>query len=272
VLRRIELADADPSSAERRLTFVFAGAGFAGVEAVAELQELAEGALRRHPRLDGIRPRWVLVDTAPRILGQVPDSLSRFAARTLGRRGVEIVSETALASIDRSGAVLSDGRRIETETVVWTAGVAANPVAARLGLPLDARGRVPVDELFRVNGLSDVYALGDIAAVPNLATPGEYDPPTCQHALRQAKRLGRNLSGREKPYRFKSLGSMATLGRRHGIAVVGSLRLRGVLGWGVARGYHLMALPFVARRARVLADWTHAALFRRDVAELTGAA
>ena len=153
VLRRIELADADPESAERRLTFVFAGAGFAGVEAVAELQELAEGALRRHPRLAGIRPRWVLVDTAPRILGQVPDSLAALRARERsGRRGVEIVSETALASIDRSGAVLSDGRRIETETVVWTAGVAANPVAARLGLPLDARGRVPVDELFRVAG------------------------------------------------------------------------------------------------------------------------
>ncbi len=272
VLRRIELADADPSNAERRLTFVIAGAGFAGVEAVAELQELAEGALRRHPRLRGIEPRWVLVDTAPRILGQVPDGLARFAARTLGKRGVEIVSSTAIASIDRSGAVLSDGRRIETETVVWTAGVAANPVAGRLGLPLDARGRVPVDELFRVQGLDGVYALGDIAAVPNLATPGAVDPPTCQHALRQAKRLGRNLSGREKPYRFKSLGSMATLGRRHGIAVVGGMRLRGVIGWGVARGYHLMALPFVSRRARVLADWTHAALFRRDVAELTGAA
>ena len=172
-----------------------------------------------------------MVDTAPRILGQVPDSLAAFAARTLGRRGVEIVSGTAIESIDRSGAVLSDGRRIETETVVWTAGVAANPVAGRLGLPLDARGRVPVDELFRVEGLDGAYALGDIAAVPNLATPGSVDPPTCQHALRQAKRLARNLSGREQPYRFKSLGSMATLGRRHGIAVVGGMRLRGVLGW-----------------------------------------
>src|SRR5687767_4434090 len=130
VLRRIELADADPESAERRLTFVFAGAGFAGVEAIAELQELTEGALRRHPRLAGVRPRWVLVDSGSRILGQVPESLAAFAARTLGRRGVEILPRTALQSIDRGGAVLSDGRRIETETVVWTAGVAANPVAA----------------------------------------------------------------------------------------------------------------------------------------------
>jgi NADH dehydrogenase len=271
VLRQIELADADPTSAQRRLTFVFAGAGFAGVETVAELQELAEAALRRHPRLGGVRPHWVLVDTAPRILGQVPDSLARFAARTLARRGVEIVSNTALASIDRGGAVLSDGRRIETETVVWTAGVAASPVAARLGLPIDARGRVPVDELFRVRGLEGVHALGDIAAVPNPATPGVLDPPTCQHALRQARALARNLKGRERPYRFNSLGSMATLGRRHGIAVVGGIRLRGLPGWWVARGYHLMALPFVSRRARVLADWTTAAMFRPDVAELTGA-
>jgi NADH dehydrogenase len=272
VLRRIELADADPESASRRLTFVFAGAGFAGVEAVAELQELAEGALRRHPRLAGMRPRWVLVDTAPRILSQMPDSLARFTARTLGRRGVEIISGTALESIDRSGAVLSDGRRIETETVVWTAGVAANPAAARLGLPLDARGRVPVDELLRVEGMDGVWALGDIAAVPNAATPGAIDPPTCQHALRQARALARNLAGRARPYSFKSLGAMATLGRRHGIALVGGLRLRGLPGWFVARGYHLAALPFVSRRARVLADWTHSALFRRDVAELTGAA
>jgi NADH dehydrogenase len=268
VLRQVELADADPASAPRRLTFLFAGAGFAGVEAVAELQELTEGALRRHPRLAGVRPRWVLVDSGPRILGQVPDSLARFAARTLSGRGVEILSSTALVSIDGSGAVLSDGRRIETGTVVWTAGVAANPVAAQLGLPLDARGRVPVDELFRVADLEHVHALGDIAAVPNAAT-GELDPPTCQHALRQARRLSRNLRGRVKPYAFKSLGSMATLGRRHGIATVAGVRLRGVLGWSVARGYHLLALPFVARRARVLADWTVAACFRRDVVELT---
>jgi NADH:ubiquinone reductase (H+-translocating) len=272
VLRRIELADADPEHAAKRLTFVVAGAGFAGVEAIAELQELTEVALRRHPRLAGITPRWVLVDPAPRILGQVPESLARFAARTLSKRGVELVAGTKLASLDPRGAVLSDGRRIETETVVWTAGVVANPVAARLGLPLNPRGQIPVDEHFAVAGLDDVYALGDIAAVPNLATPGALDPPTCQHALRQARRLARNLKGRVKPYHYKNKGSMATLGTRHGIAVVSGVRLRGVLGWCFARGYHLAALPFTSRRARVLSDWVAAAMFRRDVAELTGAA
>ncbi|MDA0174747.1 NAD(P)/FAD-dependent oxidoreductase [Solirubrobacter taibaiensis] len=263
VMRQIELADADPSQAERRLTFVFAGAGFAGVETLAELQDLAEGALRHHPRLKDVRPRWIAVDSSSRILGQVPESLARFAARTLARRGVEVITGTALSAVQPRAVLLSDGRRIETETVVWTVGVAANPAAARLGLPLDERGRVPVDELFRVDGLDGVFALGDIAAVPNAAT-GAVDPPTCQHALRQAKRLSKNLRGRIKPYAFKSLGSMATLGRRHGIAVVFGVRLRGVLGWGVARGYHLAALPFTSRRLRVMADWTHAAVFRRD--------
>jgi len=269
VLRRIELADAAPDTARRRLTFVFAGAGFAGVEALAELQELAAAALRRHRRLAGIEPRWVLVDHAPRILGQVPERLARSAARTLARRGVEIVSATALASVEAGAAVLSDGRRLETETVVWTAGIAANPLAARLGLPLDERGRVPVDATLRVAGIEHVWALGDCAAVPNEATPGQLDPATCQHALRQARRLAHNLQGRPRPYRYRTRGQMATLGRRHGIAVLGRVPVAGLPGWFVARGYHLVQLPLRARRVRVLADWLTAALFRRDVAELT---
>ena len=269
VLRQIELADAAPEDAPRRLTFVFADAGYAGVETIAELQELAAGALRRHPRLAGVAPRFVLVDHAPRILGQAPESLARFAARTLDRRGIEIASATGLESVDGDGAVLSDGRRIDAETVVWTAGVGANPLVAQLGVPFDERGRVEVDETLRVVGVPGVWALGDCAAVPNAATPGETDPATCQHALRQARRLARNLRGTPKPYRYRTRGQMATLGRRHGIAVVAGLRVRGFAGWAIARGYHLLQLPFVSRRARVLADWTAAALFHRDVAELS---
>jgi NADH dehydrogenase len=269
VLRQIELADAAPDSAPRRLTFVFAGAGFSGVEAIAELQELAAGALRRHPRLATVEPRWILVDPGERILGQTPDGLARFAERTLTRRGIEVVTGTGLAGVDGRGAELSDGRRIDTATVVWTAGVAANPLAARLGLPCTERGQVQVDDALRVPDLANVWALGDCAAVPNAATPGELDPPTCQHALRQARRLARNLAGAPTPYRYRTRGQMATLGRRHGIAVIGALHVRGIAGWAVARGYHLLQLPFTSRRARVLADWTAAAVFRRDVAELS---
>jgi NADH dehydrogenase len=269
VLRQIELADAAPHTADRRLTFVVAGAGFSGVEAIAEVSEMADEALRHHPRLAHVKPRWVLVDGAQRILGQTPDGLARFAERTLAKRGVEIVTQTRLASVDAEGVGLSDGRRIETATVVWTAGVAANPLVTALGLPVDDRGRVEVDETLRVVGSEDVWSLGDCAAVPNLATPGVVDPPTCQHALRQARRLSKNLRGNPKPYKFRSLGHMATLGRRHGIAVVAGLRLRGIAGWIFARGYHVLQLPFASRRARVVADWTAAALFRRDLAELS---
>ena len=269
VLRQIELADAAPESAARRLTFVLAGAGFAGVEVAAELNELVADALRRHPRLAGVQPRWVLVDGAPRILGQTPERLARFAARTLSGRGVEIHTDTRLASVDERGATLSDGRRIETETLVWTAGVAPNPLLAELGLPLDEHGRVPVDETLRVVGSSRIWALGDCAAVPNEATPGDTDPATCQHALRQARRLARNLRSTPRAYRYRTRGQMATLGSRHGIALVGGLPVRGLLGWLIARGYHVLQLPFTARRIRVLADWGAAALYRRDVAELS---
>ena len=270
VLRQIELADAAPDTAERRLTFVFAGAGFAGVETLAELQELTEGALRRHPRLDGIEPRWVLVDRAPRILGQTPEGLADFAARTLAKRGVEILTGTSLESADARGVTLSGNRRIETETIVWTAGVTPNPLLAELGLPLDDHGRVRVDETLAVVGMQGVWALGDCAAVPNAATPGDTDPATCQHALRQARRLAGNLRGPVKPYRYRTRGQMATLGSRHGIATAGALRFRGLDGWLVARAYHLLALPFVSRRTRVLADWMSAAFFRRDVVEVGG--
>jgi NADH dehydrogenase len=269
VLRQIELADAAPETADRRLTFVFAGAGFAGVEAIAELQELTAGALRRHPRLDGVEPRWVLVDRAPRILGEVPESLAGFAARTLAGRGVEILTEASLSRAGADGAELSDGRRIASETIVWTAGVAPNPLVERLGLPHDEHGRVRVDETLRVEGMPGLWALGDCAAVPNAATPGTTDPATCQHALRQARRLARNLTGTPRPYGYRTRGQMATLGSRHGIATAGRLRFRGLDGWLIARGYHLLQLPFVSRRARVLADWTSAAFFRRDVAELS---
>jgi NADH dehydrogenase len=272
VLRQIELADAAPEHAQRRLTFVFAGAGFAGVETLAELQELAEGALRRHPRLASVQPTWILVDAAARILGELPERLAHAATRTLARRGTEILTGTRLERAEAGAAVLSDGRRIATDTIVWTAGVAPNPVLADLGLPLDERGRVRVDETLQVSGVPGVWALGDGAAVPNAATPGETDPPTCQHALRQARRLARNLQGAPRPYRYRTRGQMATLGSRHGVAVAGPVRISGLPGWLLARGYHLQQLPFAARRMRVLADWTAAALFRRDVALVSTAA
>ena len=271
VLRRLEAADAAPTEEQRRreLTFVFIGAGYAGVEALAELSDLVRDALRYYPTLQSEQQHWVLVDAAPKILPEIPSSLGEYAARQLTGRGVDIRVSTTLQEVEPHAAVLSDGDRLETMTVVWTAGVRANPLNERFGLPLDERGRIKVDATLRVEGHENVWGLGDGARVPNEATPGEYDPPTSQHALRQARRLAKNLTGAPKPYRYRMLGQVATLGRYKGIAEVLGLLLRGFPGWFVTRTYHLYQLPLLTRKLRVVVDWTTSLFFRRDIAELS---
>jgi NADH dehydrogenase len=270
VLRRLEQAVAAPNAAHRRreLTFVFVGAGYAGVEALAELSDLVRDALRYYPTLRDEQQHWVLVDAAPKILPEIPRRLGDYAARQLAGRGVDIRVSTTLEEVGPNHVLLSDGDRILTRTLVWTAGVRAHPMLSEFGLPLDERGRVRVDPLLRVEGLDHVWALGDGARVPNEATPEHPDPPTSQHALRQARRLAKNLRGIAKPYRYRMLGQVATLGRYKGIADVLGLRLRGFPGWFFTRTYHLYQLPLLSRKLRVVVDWTVALLFRRDIAEL----
>jgi len=268
VLTQLERASIEPEAPEE-LGFVFVGAGYAGVEALAELNDFAHAALRFYPALRSAPQRWALVEAAPKILPEIPRRLGEYAAGQLVRRGVEIHVSVTLESYDGREAVLSDGARIPAQTLVWTAGVRSNPVLAELGLPLDERGRVRVDETLRVEGSDGVWALGDCAAVPNCKTPGALDPRTCQHALRHAPRLSKNLTGDPKPYGYRMLGQVATLGRYKGIAELPGLRLRGFPGWWVARTYHLYQLPLLSRKLRVVTDWTVALLFRRDIAELS---
>jgi NADH dehydrogenase len=271
ILRELEAADVELDSSARaaHLGFVFVGAGYAGVEALAELADLVADALRWYPSLRDAPQRWVLVDAAPKILAEIPPRLGDYAAGELARRGVEIHVGTTLESYDGTEAVLSNGTRVPARTLVWTAGVKASPLVGLFGMPLDERGRVEVDEHLRVRAHDRVWSLGDCAAVPNQATPGSVDPPTCQHALRQARRLAKNLSGDEEPYRYKMLGQVATLGRYKGIADVMGLRLRGFPGWFVTRSYHLFQLPLFSRKLRVVVDWTTSLFFRRDIAELS---
>jgi NADH dehydrogenase len=270
VLTRLEVADAASTDAHRRreLTFVFVGAGYAGVEALAELADLVRDALRYYPALRPVPQHWVLVDAAPKILSEIPTRLGDYAGELLRRRGVDIRVGTTLEEVEPHAARLSDGDHLLTSTVVWTAGVRANPLLGELGLPLDGRGRVRVDETLRVEGTERLWALGDCAAVPNDATPGQVDPPTSQHALRQAKRLAKNIAGDLQPYRYKMLGEVATLGRYRGVASVFGFPFKGFLGWWITRTYHLYQLPLFSRKLRVVADWTVALLFRRDIAEL----
>ena len=272
VLRQLEAADAELDAGEARahLGFVFVGAGYAGVEALAELSDLANDALRWYPRLRSIPQRWVLVDAAPKILAEIPTRLGDYAAKELTGRGVEIHVSTMLESFDGEEAVLSNGTRIPARTLVWTAGVKASPEVGVFGMPLDERGRVRVDSFLRVEGRERVWSLGDCAAVPNERTPGRFDPPTCQHALRQARRLAKNILGDREQYGYRMLGQVATLGRYKGIADVMGVRFRGFPGWFITRSYHLFQLPLFSRKLRVVVDWTTSLFFRRDIAELTG--
>jgi NADH dehydrogenase len=272
VLRRLEEAVAAPTDAHRRreLTFVFVGAGYAGVEALAELSDLARDAVRHYPdEVQATPQHWVLVDAAPKILPEIPPRLGEYAAEQLERRGVDIRVSTTLEAIEPHAALLSDGDRILTSTVVWTTGARANPLLGKFGLPLDDFGRVKVDETFRVEGRPHIWALGDCARVPNTATPGRPDPPTSQHALRQARRLAKNLRGEPKPYRYRMIGQVATLGQHKGIAEVMGLKFRGFLGWWITRTYHLYQLPLFSKKLRVVTDWTVALFFKRDIAELS---
>jgi len=268
VLLQLERASIHPDD-PAELGFVFVGAGYAGVEALAELNDMARAALRSYPSLRDVPQRWVLVDAAPKILPEIPRGLGRYAAKRLEKRGVEIHVGTTLESYDGNEAVLADGTRIPAKTLVWTAGVRASPLLPDLGLPLDERGRVVVDDTLRVEGVDAVWALGDCTAVRNTKTPGVVDPPTCQHALRQARRLAKNLTGAPKPYGYRMLGQVATLGRFKGIAEIPGLHLWGFPGWFVTRTYHLYQLPLLTRKLRVVVDWTVALFFRRDVVELS---
>ena len=264
-LERASIHPGDPSE----LGFVFVGAGYAGVEALAELNDMARAALRSYPALRGAPQRWVLVDAAPKILPEIPRGLGKYAAQRLEKRGVEIHVGTTLESYDGTEAVLADGTRIPARTLVWTAGVRASPLLPDLGLPLDERGRVVVDEATaRRRGRRRVGARR-LRRGEEREDAGVVDPPTCQHALRQARRLAKNLTGPPEPYGYRMLGQVATLGRFKGIAEIPGVHLWGFPGWFVTRTYHLYQLPLLSRKLRVVVDWTVALLFRRDIVELS---
>lgn len=274
LLSRMDVAAsaADPEVRRAALTFVFVGGGYAGVEALAELEDLGRAALRFYPGLGPGDLRFVLVEAGDRILGELSPALAEHVRRLLEARGVEVALGTRLASAEGGVIRLSDGRAFRADTLVWTAGVRPHPLAARSGFPVDDAGRVLVDEFLRVRGLEGAWAAGDAAAVPDLTTGG-LCPPTAQHALRQARRLARNvlavLGGRPPtPFRYRNLGQLASLGRYRGVAEVLGLRLRGFPAWWLHRSYHLLMMPTLNRKVRIALDWTVGLLFPRDVVQL----
>lgn len=273
VLSRLDVAAEtdDPHRRRAALTFVFVGAGYAGVEALGELEDLARDAMRSYPMLSPADMRWILVEAAGRILPELPTDLASYALARLRERGIEVLLDTRLGSAE--GTIrLSDGQSFPADTLVWTAGVKPSPLAAMGGFPTDEHGRLEVDAHLRVVGVPDVWAAGDIAAVPDRTTGG-IAPPTAQHAMRQGRRLGRNvtatiLGGELKPFAWRNVGGVCSLGRYKGVADVFGVKVKGFAGWFLHRSYHLWAMPTVGRRVRIALDWTIALLFPRDIAQL----
>jgi NADH dehydrogenase len=274
VLSQLDVAAATEEADLRRaaLTFVFVGGGYAGVEALGELEDLARDAIASYPSLRPEDMRWELVDAAPKILPELGEDLAAYAAERLALRGVEIAVDTRLESYEDGVVRLSDGRAFAAGTLVWTAGVRPSPLARASGFPVDEAGRLRTDEYLRVVGADDAWAAGDAAAVPDRTTGGVM-PPTAQHGMRQGRRLARNLTawlegGRLEPFVYRNVGSVCSLGRYKGVAVIRGVKLKGFPAWFAHRSYHLYAMPTLTRRVKIAADWTVALLFPRDLAQL----
>ncbi|WP_433891415.1 NAD(P)/FAD-dependent oxidoreductase [Streptomyces sp. CA-111067] len=277
VLEQLDIASStrDAAVREAALTFVFVGGGYAGVEALGELENMARYAVRYYHNVRADDMKWVLVEATGRILPEVGEEMGRYAIRELRGRNVDIRLDTRLDSCENRVAVLSDGSRLPTRTLVWTAGVKPAPVLPDTGLPLTARGRLRAEATLAVAGTPGAWAAGDAAAVPDLTAeaPGTECAPNAQHAVRQAKVLADNVIAtlRGRPlteYRHKYAGSVASLGLHEGVAHVYGRKFKGYPAWLMHRAYHLSRVPTFNRKAKVLAEWVLAGLFKREIVSL----
>jgi NADH dehydrogenase len=275
VVMTLEKAESAESEDERRglLTYVFVGAGYAGLEGLAELQDFATDLIDLYPRARMQGMRWILVEARERVMFEVSPDLAAFATAELRKRGIEVRTSTTVERVSGDSIELSDGEVVPCRTVAWTTGVKPAPAVANLGLPLTEGGRIDVDRFCQVKGLPNVWAIGDAAAVPDPARPGQPTPTTCQHALRQGKTVAANVAaamgdGRPRPFTYKTLGVFVDMGRHQAVAETLKIRWRGFPAWFLARTYHLMMMPGVKRRIRLMADWTVGLLFGRDASEL----
>ena len=272
LIRQIELADSTDDRDERaaRLTFVVVGAGYTGTEVTAQGALMTRALIAKHPRLAGHTGRWILIDTAPRVLASLDQRLSHTADRVLRERGVEIRTGMSVTEATDDGVRLSDGTLVPTHSLVWCVGVRPEPIIAGLGGET-TKGRINVDEYLRVPKQANVFACGDVAAVPDLTRPGQITPMTAQHAQRQGVRAADNIAasygvGQLKPYEHRDLGFVVDLGGWSGAADPLQIPLTGLPAKAVTRGYHLYSLP--GNRGRTAASWLTEAVFRRQAVQL----
>jgi NADH dehydrogenase len=274
VLDRMQLAEAtaDPEVRRRALTFVFVGGGYSGVEAIGELQSMADDATVQFASIDRSELRWVLVEASDAILPMVSPELRRHALATLRDRGIEVRLETMVERIDGRVVHLSDETHVEADTLVWCAGMRPHPVVGGLGLPVDDDGQLLVDAALQVEGTTDVWAAGDCARVPDLVGGGTC-PPSAQYALRQASQLADNLvrSVRHQPsraLRYRPKGELITIGHHEAVGELFGRPLRGWLPWLLRHGYHIARIPTWRRKLRLWLDWTLNLTFAREITEL----
>ncbi|GAA2612148.1 NAD(P)/FAD-dependent oxidoreductase [Streptomyces axinellae] len=303
VLEQLDIASStrDPAVRDAALTFVFVGGGYAGVEALAELEDMARYACRYYHNISAEDLRFVLVEASDRILPEVGEEMGAYALRELRARNIDVRLDTRLDSCEKRVAALSDGSRHPTRTLVWTAGVKPHPVLAATGLPLNERGRLVCEATLQVKDTPHAWSAGDAASVPDLAAepgpaavparstgpdaepgaapeaPPGAEPPPCapnaQHAVRQARRLADNLAASLDgkpltPYRHAHAGSVASLGLHKGVAHVYGHKLKGYPAWFMHRAYHLSRVPTFNRKSRVLAEWVLSGLFKREIVSL----
>jgi NADH dehydrogenase len=270
VLGRVEAADLEDDPAERAalLTFAVVGGGFGGVEAVAELRDVVHRVLRFFPALEPGDLRFVLVHAGARVLPELGPELAAFAQTHLRSRGVQILLDTRVARAREDALELEEGSEIRTRTIVWTAGNRPSPLVGDLPLERSRPGALRVDRTLRVPGGEPVWAAGDCAAVPD--GDGGTHPPTAQHALREGRALADNLaavlSGAEpEPLHFRTLGTLAALGQRSGVAEIRGVRFSGAIAWALWRAVYLVKLPGLEKRVRVGLDWLLDIAFPRDI-------
>lgn len=277
VLSRLDIAASttDEKLRRRLLTFLFIGGGYAGIEAMAELESMARYAVRHYSTINASDMRWVLVEAMDRIMPEVSADMGDYTKRRLEERDIEVKLNTTAENMEGGHVVLSDGDEFDTDTVAWTAGVKAHPMLEDSDLPRDHKGRLDCSAMLQVRGTDDVFAAGDCAAVPDLTSKGAEAlcGPSAQHAVRQAKVLADNLLARIRDqemqeYRHKYAGSVAGLGLFQGAAEVYGIKLKGFPAWLLHRVYHLSKVPSFSRKARILGDWFMELPLRRQVVAL----
>jgi NADH dehydrogenase len=272
LIEGLEAADFECAAGQRDslLTVVVAGGGFSGVETIAGINDFLRGATRWYKHLSEKQVRVVLVHPGPVILPELGERLGAYAQKKLAQRGVEIHVNTRVAAVRGGDVELNDGTVIPTCTLIWTAGTSPHPLTGTLPCSTD-RGRIKVNEFLEAEGAPDVWALGDCAVVPDPVTGKSY-PPTAQHAIRQGKVLARNIAaaidgGTKRPFRFATLGLLAAIGRRTGVANILGFQFSGFIAWFLWRSIYLAKLPRFEKKARVAIDWTLDLFFSKDLVQ-----